>query len=146
MTDLNGTGGTVEAGFTRIDSADAWSVARFRKELSQWLRAGFALDAARLNDVLLAVNEALTNAAEFAYAGESGTMRMQVRYYAAEGTLVIDVSDTGTWRPANPKTRSNTRGRGIPLMRALADRTTISPLPTGTEVKLQFAGCARIAA
>ena len=41
----------------------------FRHELSQWLRAHFALDPVRRNDVLLAVNEALTNAAEFAYRG-----------------------------------------------------------------------------
>ena len=56
----------------------------------------FRLDR-ELNDVLLAVNEALTNAAEFAYRGRrSGTMTMQVRYDAREDVLLVDVSDRGT--------------------------------------------------
>ena len=69
-------------------------------------------------------------------------MTMQVRYTAADDRLLIDVSDHGAWRHTDPATRSNTRGRGIPLMRALADHATISPLPTGTQVRLQFDDCA----
>jgi serine/threonine-protein kinase RsbW len=137
---------TADAEFARSDSADAPTVARFRKELSQWLRAHFALDPIRLNDVLLAVNEALTNAAEFAYAGQRGTMTMQARYRAADRKLLVDVSDHGTWRYTDPKTQPNTRGRGIPLMHALTDRMTISPRPNGTRVQLQFNDCAPVTA
>jgi serine/threonine-protein kinase RsbW len=146
MTDPNRPARAEDAGLTRNDSADARTVARFRHELSQWLSAHFALDAVRRNDVLLAVNEALTNAAEFAYRGRHGTMTMQARYAAADGTLLIDVTDRGTWRHTDPANRSNTRGRGIPLMRALADRTTISALSTGTQVQLQFNHCAPLTA
>jgi serine/threonine-protein kinase RsbW len=146
MRDPNGITGAGDAGFIRSDTADAWTVTQFRNELSQWLRARFTLDAARLNDVLLAVNEALTNAAEFAYGGQGGTMTMQARYHAADGMLLIDVSDRGRWRHVDPKAQSNTRGRGIPLMHALADRATIRPLPTGTRVQLQFGDCPLVAA
>jgi serine/threonine-protein kinase RsbW len=138
MTDPNGPTDPGDEGFIRIDTADARSVARVRNELSLWLRSRFDLDAARLNDVLLAVNEALTNAAEFAYPGRRGTMTMQARYDAPDRTLSVDVSDCGTWRQTDPNLASNTRGRGIPLMRALADRATISQLPTGTRVQLRF--------
>jgi serine/threonine-protein kinase RsbW len=144
MTDPKHTTGVADAALTLFDTADAWTVAHFRNELSQWLRARFALDPVRLNDVLLAVNEALTNAAEFAYGGRRGTMTMSARYFAAEGALLIDVADRGTWRHTDPQARSNTRGRGIPLMHALADDATISPLPSGTQVRLHFTGCTLI--
>ena len=107
---------TLTGSFNMSDTADAQTVARLRHELSQWLRAHFALDPVRLNDLLLAVNEALTNAAEFAYAGRQGTMALQVRYDVADGTLVVDVSDRGRWRHVDAASRPNTRGRGIPLM------------------------------
>jgi serine/threonine-protein kinase RsbW len=146
MTDPNLTTGAADAGFTLIDTANARTVAHFRHQLSQWLSAHFALDPMRRNDVLLAVNEALTNVAEFAYRGRRGTMTMEARYGAADDVLLIDVADRGTWRHTDPMTRSNTRGRGIPLMHALADRATISPLPTGTHVQLQFDNCALMTA
>ena len=146
MTDSTFSIDAADTDFARVDTADAQSVARLRHELSRWLRAHFALDPVRLNDVLLAVNEALTNVAEFAYPGQRGTMALDVRYDRAYGTLVVDVSDRGRWRHVNPAAQPNTRGRGIPLMRALTDRMTISRLPNGTHVRLQFGDCARVPA
>jgi anti-sigma regulatory factor (Ser/Thr protein kinase) len=133
--------GAAPAAFTLTDTADAHTVAHFRAELARWLRARFALDAGRFNDVLLAVNEALTNAAEFAYRGRRGTVTMQAEYLPADAALVFDVSDRGQWRHTDPRTRSNTRGRGIPLMRALADHASISRQPGGTRVRLRFDRC-----
>jgi len=138
--------GVADAGLTLSDSADARTVTQFRHALSHWLRATIALDAVRFNDVLLAVNEALTNAAEFAYAGQNGSMTMHARYDDAGRALLVDVTDRGVWRVTDPESQSNTRGRGIPLMEALADRTTISALPSGTEVRLQFSDCAPVSA
>jgi serine/threonine-protein kinase RsbW len=125
--------------------ADARTVARFRYELSQWLRENFTLDPLRYNDVLLAVNEALTNAVEFAYGGRAGAVTVQA-HHAVDDSLVVDVADRGSWRHTDPATRSNTRGRGIPLMRALADQADISRFATGTHVRLQFNGCALVTA
>ena len=71
---------------------------------------------------------------------------MQARYDADDGMLLVDVSDYGTWRQPDPTDRFSIRGRGIPLMRALADRATISPLPTGTQVQLEFGDCALVTA
>jgi anti-sigma regulatory factor (Ser/Thr protein kinase) len=138
--------GVTDAALTLCDAASARTVAQFRHELSQWLSAHFTLDALRRNDVLLAVNEALTNVAEFAYRGRPGVMTMRARHHTADGALVVDITDEGSWRYTDPATRSNTRGRGIPLMRALADNTTISPTADGTEVRLQFNDCERVGA
>ena len=132
----------VDADFARIDAADAHSVARLRHELSQWLRSHVTLDADKLNDILLAVNEALTNAAEFAYRGKRGTMGLNVHCDETDRALVVDVFDHGSWRHVDSAAQPNTRGRGIPLMRALADDTTISPSPNGTHVQMRFGDCA----
>jgi anti-sigma regulatory factor (Ser/Thr protein kinase) len=146
MTDPNRTTGLADADFVLTDTADARTVGRFRNELSRWLRARVALDPVRHNDVLLAVNEALTNVAEFAYGDGCGAVTMKIRHCATDSTLTVDVFDHGAWRPTDPANRSNTRGRGIPLMRALADSATISALATGTKVRLQFNDCPPIGA
>ena len=142
MTDSNLSTSAADADFARTDSADALSVARLRHELSRWLGTHLTLDPDRHNDVLLAVNEALTNSAEFAYRGRQGTMALQVRYDGGDGTLLVDVSDRGTWRHVDPAAQPNTRGRGLPLMRALSDRMTISWTSDGTCVQMRFDNCA----
>ncbi|AEV74004.1 anti-sigma regulatory factor (Ser/Thr protein kinase) [Mycolicibacterium rhodesiae NBB3] len=135
-----------DADFVYVDTADARTVARLRRELARWLETQVTLDAEKLNDILLAVNEALTNVAEFAYRGRQGMMGLQVRCDRADGTLIVDVTDRGTWRHVDPASQPNTRGRGIPLMRALSDRTTIARTPHGTHVQMEFADCAHVRA
>ena len=132
-----------ELGFSTNGPADARTVAQFRRAFAQWLRANFALDAERFNDVLLAVNEALTNAAEFAYlqAQHPGTMSVAARYDAPDRRLVAMVSDQGAWLAQEPDGKPTLRGRGIPLMRALSDRATIDGSGSGTRVQLEFDGC-----
>lgn len=146
MTDQIYPASASDADFVRVDTADALTVARMRRELSRWLSTHLMLDPDRLNDVLLAANEALTNSAEFAYRGQQGTMTLRVHYEGTSGSLVVDVFDGGTWRHVDPATQPNTRGRGIPLMRALSDRTTISKMPDGTHVQMEFNNCAAYAA
>ena len=142
MTDSNFSTSTADADFVRTETADALSVARLRHELSAWLRAHLTLDRDRLNDVLLVVNEALTNSAEYAYRGRQGTMTLDVHYDGADGTLLARVSDRGKWRHVDPAAQPNTRGRGLPLMRALSDRMSISWTSDGTCVQMRFDNCA----
>ena len=51
-----------------------------------------------------------------------------------EGTLAIRIADRGAWHPTTP---SFERGRGIPLMRAVMDMTTIEHDERGTSVHAQ---------
>ncbi len=142
MTDSNFSPSAAGAEFARTESADALSVARLRHDLADWLRTHLMLDRDRLNDVLLVANEALTNSAEYAYRGREGTMTLDVHYDGAEGSLLVDVSDRGTWRHVDPAAQPNTRGRGLPLMRALSDRMSISWTSDGTSVQMRFDNCA----
>ncbi|CAM2745243.1 anti-sigma regulatory factor [Mycobacterium intermedium] len=126
-------------------AADPHSASRTRVEFRRWLDRHFTLGAERFSDLLLAVSEALSNAAEFAYAGSTqrGTMDVSANYDVDSDTLAVTVSDHGRWRQTVPAQATATcdyqvRGRGIPLMRALADETTIDPTPHGTNVKLTW--------
>lgn len=132
--------------FDRIGiAADAGSAARAREEFSRWLQQFFDLDPVRASDVVLAINEALANSAEFAYLqGERpGTMDVQARYNADDAKLTVTVSDSGLWRSPDPAADTRARGRGIPLMRALSDRSKIETSPAGTRVRLEWGGVPR---
>jgi anti-sigma regulatory factor (Ser/Thr protein kinase) len=131
-------------------AADARSAAWIRAEFGTWLDRHFRLGTERSNDLLLAVNEALANAAEFAYAGAArrGTVDLSATYDDAANTLAVTVDDRGRWRhelpePATVPPRPQVRGRGIPLMRALADRVTIDRTPRGTHVTLVWTDLSR---
>jgi serine/threonine-protein kinase RsbW len=118
------------------------SAAVVRREFSDWLHQHFTLDAAKACDVVLAVNEAMANAAEYAYltADKPGVMQVQAQYDESATTLTVTVSDHGSWRNSDPATRELKRGRGIPLMQALADRARLDSTPAGTRVCLEWSG------
>ena len=111
-----------------------------RQEFSIWLKRYFTLDPTRVSDMVLAVNEALANAAEFAYStvAQPGAMHLLADYDTGSAVLTVTVADEGAWRIADAEKKSNTRGRGIPLMRALADRATFDSTPAGTKVRLEW--------
>ena len=51
---------------------------------------------------------------------------------------LVTVTDEGAWRIAEGDKKKIARGRGIPLMQALADRATIDSTPAGTRVRLEW--------
>jgi serine/threonine-protein kinase RsbW len=127
--------------FTQMDAvADPASVAQVRRAFSDWLGRYFTLDATKLSDVVLAVNEAMANAAEYAYvmAEQPGTMHVRALYDEDAATLSVTVTDEGAWRASDPATAGHRRGRGIPLMEALSDRATVDSSQAGTTVCLEW--------
>src|SRR5215813_10226347 len=127
--------------FVRTDVvADPVNAAAVRREFSDWLRQHFSLDTTKTSDVVLAVNEAMANAAEFAYVTleRPGTMHVQADYDGSAATLTVTVTDEGAWRRADSGIPSVKRGRGIPLMHALADRATVDSSHSGTRVCLEW--------
>jgi len=120
--------------------ADPVNAATIRWEFADWLGRHFTLDATKTSDVVLAVNEALANAAEFAYTmvDHPGEMHLLADYDTGSGILTVTVSDEGAWRIADGENKKISRGRGIPLMQALADRATIDSTPGGTKVRLEW--------
>jgi serine/threonine-protein kinase RsbW len=131
--------------FERVGiAADAQTASLTRDEFAAWLRSFFNLHPTRSSDLVLAINEALANCAEFAYLKTrgAGTMNLQAWHDVVESTITVVVSDHGSWRtPEEPRVRS--RGRGIPLMKALSDRATIEKSDHGTHVRLEWANVAR---
>jgi serine/threonine-protein kinase RsbW len=127
--------------FARIDAvADPQSAAQIRREFSDWLGRHFTLDATKTSDMVLAVNEAMANVAEFAYVmvEQPGAMHVLATYDGVAATLTVTVTDEGAWRSADPATTDLRRGRGIPLMQALADHATVDSTAAGTRVCLEW--------
>jgi serine/threonine-protein kinase RsbW len=120
--------------------ADAARASQMRQEFSVWLKRYFTLDPTRVSDMVLAVNEALANAAEFAYSTvtQPGAMHLLADYDTGSAVLTVTVTDDGAWRIADAEKKIHTRGRGILLMRALADRATFDSTPAGTKVCLEW--------
>ena len=131
-------------------AADASSAARLRAELDGWLRAHVVTDGdgALVNDVLLAVYEGLANAAEYAYleSPTPGTLDVHAHLDSDADALTVTVTDHGRWQiprfdPSDPAHRL--RGRGIPLMKALATDASIRTTTAGTQVRLTWIGLAQ---
>jgi serine/threonine-protein kinase RsbW len=127
--------------FARMDAvADPQSAAEIRREFSDWLGRHFMLDATKASDMVLAVNEAMANAAEFAYVTveQPGPMHVLARYDGTAATLTVTVTDEGAWRNIDPVKTELRRGRGISLIQALADHATVDPSAAGTRVCLEW--------
>lgn len=132
MTPLDDRSSFVRTGV----AADGSNAARVRVEFRNWLDRHFNLGAERFSDLVLAVSEALANVAEFAYpAPDRGTMDISAAYDSDLDSLAVTINDRGQWRKHAPA-EDFSRGRGIPLMRALADEADINGTPRGTEVRL----------
>lgn len=88
-----------------------------------------------VEDLVLAVYEAIANAAEHAYAGHlSGPGLMWLQAHRAIDHVLIIVSDRGRWRTPHP---GGVRGRGIPLMRVLIPDVDTRCDDRGTVVRLR---------
>lgn len=93
----------------------------------------YGLDADHRFALEVAVGEAVTNAIEHAYG--IGPGRFAVRAREAGDALDIEIHDRGTWRAP----RQEGRGRGVPIMRALARSVTIDSTEMGTFIRMTFA-------
>jgi anti-sigma regulatory factor (Ser/Thr protein kinase) len=112
-----------------------------RHQLRRWL-ATLCWPAGQLDDIVLAVSEAVSNAAEHAYLDQPpGVVEMHGWAEATPGEMrrvTIVVRDHGRWRP--PPIDDENRRRGIPLMRACVDTVTIEQpddTRSGTRVVLR---------
>ncbi|KAA0092681.1 PAS domain S-box protein [Mycolicibacterium sp. P1-18] len=105
-----------------------------RRQITAWLRAtGIPDDLG--GDIVLVVNEACTNSIEHAYRGATPG-RMVVCTEAKGRGISIQITDFGSWKlpDANPRTR----GRGVPLMRAVSGDVFLDGTSTGTTVTMNF--------
>jgi len=118
--------------------AEPVSLARIRAAIRRWCaRIGAAPED--VSDLLVAVEEAASNAVEHAYGPVDGQVAVHLAFESP--VVVATVRDHGRWR----EPRGLHRGRGMVLMQALVDRMETEHLDQGTRVTLwkQLDGPAR---
>jgi serine phosphatase RsbU (regulator of sigma subunit)/anti-sigma regulatory factor (Ser/Thr protein kinase) len=108
--------------------ADPARLASVRRAVLAWGGAA-ALPEDVVEDLQLAVGEALANAIEHAYRGQRAGDCAYALTWTPDGGVDVQVDDFGTWRPvpADP----GFRGRGLMLIRELAQDVTVEPAPHG---------------
>ena len=105
-----------------------------RRDVQRWA-SGSGLSAEVVDDVLLAVGEAAANAVEHAYPdGATGTVAVVLERDG--GGVTGTVHDTGIWRP--PPADPGFRGRGLQILRALADDVDVRSVAEGTTVRFRL--------
>lgn len=109
--------------------AEARQLAGSRQVMRQWLHHHGA-DWAAIQQVVLAVGEACTNAVEHAYSPAPAAFNLSAAVH--DGQVRITVTDTGRWRAP----RGADRGRGLKIMRAAMDDVTIRTDEDGTTVTM----------
>jgi serine/threonine-protein kinase RsbW len=103
------------------------------------LAEGLSLDPELLDDIKTAVSEACNNVVMHAYGGDSGPLHIAL--YVGNEEIEVVVRDRGQGIHVLTPSDDRLQGVGIPIMRALAEKTAFRPLPNGgTEVWMQFAG------
>ncbi|MCW0216644.1 MAG: ATP-binding protein [Pseudonocardia sp.] len=115
-------------------------LARIRAHIAEWAaEVGLAADG--LADLQLAVGEAVANGVEHAYRGRPvGPVEVSLALHtpdrapgAPRGSVVsVRVRDHGVWHPA--PVDPGGRGRGLTMIRALADDLDVSATGAGTKV------------
>jgi serine/threonine-protein kinase RsbW len=113
--------------------ANPHNARRLRARFQEWLRR-LGAPSSLVEDLALAVYEALANAVEHAYYPHHPhpVVHLQARLDCDE--LLITISDHGCWRtPGEP----GYRGRGLAVMRSLTAEVRLHPSPHGTTVYLR---------
>lgn len=131
--------------FAQTGFADGQTVATLREQVKTWLAGAVEIDHERLCDILLATDEALANCVDHAYRDRdtdaNGLMTLRMAYDRVQQLVEISVTDQGCWVEPAARTQTSIRGRGLILMRALADECTIDGGVDGTTVLLRFGAC-----
>ncbi|MFC5206637.1 ATP-binding protein [Pseudonocardia sulfidoxydans] len=106
-----------------------------RRRLGRWLAAAGWPDEA-VADVVLAVNEAVSNAVEHGCAQRCDGVRLDARVSTVAGRRRVDctVHDCGDWDGV--ARRCATRGFGLPMIRELSDEVRIEHGGAGTTIHL----------
>ena len=116
------------------ETATAQNIARVRREFATWLAVDLA-PGDLLDDLILAVYEALANVSDHAYTDTpAGVGALQLTSHRAHELLRVTISDRGRWRPT---TKATFRNRGLPLIRQLMAQVHIDSTASGTVVHLR---------
>jgi len=109
------------------------SVVPLRRLVHRWTRAA-VVDEEVGESIVLAVDEAVSNAVEHAYCDVAGDVQvLAVPRPCAHGVAVV-VEDQGIW--AAPAADPGIRGRGLALIDELTDRHSVTASAAGTTIRM----------
>ena len=104
-----------------------------RRQVAEWATEA-GLYPPEVDDVVLATHEALANVADHAYPHGLGEAWLDVERH--RDAVVVMVRDQGSWQP--PAADPGWRGRGLVIMRGLADHLEVHHRDGGTTVRMQW--------
>jgi anti-sigma regulatory factor (Ser/Thr protein kinase)/putative methionine-R-sulfoxide reductase with GAF domain len=107
-------------------------LAGVRRALEYWLR-GQGIDREVGTEIMVAVNEACSNAISHAYGPGRGSFTVRLEHGGE--WVEATVADQGRWRAQ----RDDERGRGLKIMRAAMDYVDVKTGRDGTEVVMRRA-------
>lgn len=124
---------------------------RVVRESAAFVARYLGFDDERVNDLQLAVSEAVTNAIEHGNNSDIH-IKVGVKFYIKAGQLAVQVSDQGYWMEATEIIKSPaeeldmedrleqnmTRGMGIFLIEKLVDNIDVKSSTQGTEFTMWF--------
>ena len=110
--------------------AEPSALAPMRSSLRAWLERHGAREN-EIFDILVAVNEACSNAVEHPLARRGPDVMLEAEVTAGEVTVAV--RDRGAWRPAGPR---GDRGRGLDFMSTLMESVDVRRSEDGTTVHL----------
>jgi serine/threonine-protein kinase RsbW len=123
--------------FHRLLPAQVSTPTLVRQEFREWLEPLHWPEQAR-NDLVLAMNEAVSNAVEHAYPpGRGGYVNVEAALVVGPSEaqrVIATVVDHGRWR--EPPGEPQFRRRGLQIMRAVTDEFRLDVGPDGTRVTL----------
>lgn len=119
--------------------ADALAVGRSRARIAEWIETCHFKERIRRDDVVLAASELLSNVYE-----HGADVEVEVSVEVSATTLVMSVSSKADrdklpaisrWVVPTPDSDS---GRGLGVLRVLADDVTVLSTPVKTSIQLLF--------
>ncbi|WP_103349723.1 ATP-binding protein [Amycolatopsis sp. CA-128772] len=113
--------------------AEPAQISPLRDLLAAWA-TGTGLIPERVQDLLLAVYEAMANVVLHAYPGRIGTFTLHARHVG--DTVTVTIRDSGQWQPVPRSTLLG--GRGLPLIHTLADQALVETSVAGTTVTMTW--------
>lgn len=122
----------------RCDGVPATSdrLPRLRHALARWAE-GTGLSGEQVDALTLAADEAMSNVVSHAYEQHPGTLDLRATHAPDSGVTVV-VRDRGRWRPVADDP-GPLHGRGLLLIRALAQDVVIERGDDGTTVSMTWA-------
>src|SRR5919112_318305 len=113
-------------GARRPCPAEPHRIPQLRAEVRGWL-SPLGLSSETADDIVLAVNEAATNAVDHAYAAPGAENTFEVSLWLEDGVLHVEIADHGRWRPR--EVAPSGRGFGIMIMEELIDSVVVDHGP-----------------